>query len=633
MDQSIPSGSQPGGHSSSAATPAVTTATTNTSDKDVVTKNNNNQKNIEENNNEQKNKEKEKEQKNEEKKNLQKNKSFGGNSSNSKYSNVRSGRSGIPIIVTPSTSSSAASIYAPKPSTSAKTTSKRGAPTNTPPPLPGSNETLLSSDDLKLMEQFKENRGMICCPKCSETGTINKNGHTRNMKQPRPQFVCKSCKQLITIQQIEIEITSVTGSNKKRLTERIMQNQQEDIISQQQQQTESSIIDEDDSYSHISDDILMENVDDIINNNNNSVNNGSTDNSVEERISMLEKSVAVMNQIIQENTELKNEMKILKNIIKNMQTEKNTEQLIAEKNTKKNTKKNNNIANNNTTNYSNTLSLDIDLETDYPNLPTGTGTYQTIKETPLSYAQVTKNKKKQFKKKINRYRANNPTEKELIIAERIFQERAPEDINKFLYVYVPVHRRMRSNEIRKKLTLLGIDNIQVLDCYCPDWCIAAILVHEKYVETITEKFSKAKIILRYDYNHLDPIHIRDPKLQSLSVEQKLEQSKKIFNNNMMRALTGMRNTARYSVARSFFRDNYITLEQLQSVLKGNTNNNNSTNNTGFVISSITTDNNNNNNSDSNNTQDDIIMDENQLALLISPTLDTPSPPTISKSNE
>ncbi|KAG2228703.1 hypothetical protein INT48_004015 [Thamnidium elegans] len=162
-----------------------------------------------------------------------------------------------------------------------------------------------------------------------------------------------------------------------------------------------------------------------------------------------------------------------------------------------------------------------------------------------------------------RYRSNNPTEKELIIAERTFQERAPEDINKFLYVYVPVKRRMRSNELRKKLTLLGIDNIQVLDVYCPDWSVAAILVHEKYVETIMDKFSKAKIELKSDYNHMDPIRIRGPKLQSLTIEEKLEQSKKIFNNNMMRALSGMRYTARYSVARCFFRDNLITLEQLQ----------------------------------------------------------------------
>ncbi|KAI8096034.1 hypothetical protein BDF21DRAFT_470962, partial [Thamnidium elegans] len=142
---------------------------------------------------------------------------------------------------------------------------------------------------------------------------------------------------------------------------------------------------------------------------------------------------------------------------------------------------------------------------------------------------------------------------------------------------------MRSNELRKKLTLLGIDNIQVLDVYCPDWSVAAILVHEKYVETIMDKFSKAKIELKSDYNHMDPIHIRDPKLQSLTIEEKLEQSKKIFNNNMMRALSGMRYTARYSVARCFFRDNLITLEQLQSILKGNTSNNNINNTIDNII--------------------------------------------------
>ncbi|KAI9360494.1 hypothetical protein BD770DRAFT_310153, partial [Pilaira anomala] len=144
------------------------------------------------------------------------------------------------------------------------------------------------------------------------------------------------------------------------------------------------------------------------------------------------------------------------------------------------------------------------------------------------------------------------------------------DTNNFIYIYVPVHRRMRSGELRKKLTFLGLDNVQILDAYCPDWNTAAILVHEKYKDTVTEKFSAAKIILS-SYNHMDPVHIRDPKHQNLSTEDKLVLSKKIWNNNMMRALENMRYTARYSVARSFFRDKLITLEQLQSILKnGNT---------------------------------------------------------------
>jgi hypothetical protein len=146
---------------------------------------------------------------------------------------------------------------------------------------------------------------------------------------------------------------------------------------------------------------------------------------------------------------------------------------------------------------------------------------------------------------------------------------------------------MRSGELRKKLTLLGIDNVQVLDAYCPDWNTAAILVHDKYKDVITDKFSTAKIILS-TYDHLDPVHIRDPKHKNLSAEDKLALSKQIWNNNMMRALENMRYSARYSVARSFFRNELISLEQLQAILKNdrskNNNNNdiNNNNNNGFV---------------------------------------------------
>ncbi|KAI8096036.1 hypothetical protein BDF21DRAFT_19924 [Thamnidium elegans] len=183
-----------------------------------------------------------------------------------------------------------------------------------------------------------------------------------------------------------------------------------------------------------------------------------------------------MEQMIKENTELKNEVKKLKNIIKifyNMQTKKNTEQLTAQKNIQEN---NEHITENTTSS-----SLDIE-ESDYPTLSTNNlPPEEIIGEAPLSYGQVTKNKNKQNRKKNIRYPAHNPTEKDLTIAERIFQERDPEETNKVIYVYVPVHRRMRSNELRKKIILLGIDNIQVLNVYCPDSTAARYSVARSFL--------------------------------------------------------------------------------------------------------------------------------------------------------
>ncbi|KAI7875928.1 uncharacterized protein EV154DRAFT_429908 [Mucor mucedo] len=118
----------------------------------------------------------------------------------------------------------------------------------------------------------------------------------------------------------------------------------------------------------------------------------------------------------------------------------------------------------------------------------------------------TKRRKNQF------FRQNNPAKKQLEIATTTFEEKKEE--NNFINIHIPGKRRMKPSEIRKQLAFVGIDNIQVLDTYCPDWDTVLILIHEKYKDTAEKKLVQAGIFTK-EYNYLHISHLRDSKLAGL----------------------------------------------------------------------------------------------------------------------
>lgn len=171
----------------------------------------------------------------------------------------------------------------------------------------------------------------------------------------------------------------------------------------------------------------------------------------------------------------------------------------------------------------------------------------------------TKRQRNQF------FRRNNPSKKQIELAQRTLTEKTED--NNFINVYLPASRRMKPSEIRKMLSCLGIDNIQILDAYSPDWDTVALLIHEKYKETVKLKTEKAGIMLKeYDYYHVS--HLRDSRLQHLTPTEKTDRLKLIRNNCSMRALDYIRNPVKKSVARCFHRQQLITEEQLKEVLTG-----------------------------------------------------------------
>ncbi|KAI7871398.1 uncharacterized protein EV154DRAFT_487672 [Mucor mucedo] len=101
-----------------------------------------------------------------------------------------------------------------------------------------------------------------------------------------------------------------------------------------------------------------------------------------------------------------------------------------------------------------------------------------------------------------------------------------------------------------------IDNIQVLDTYCPDWDTVLLLIHEKYKDTAEKKLGTGG----------------DSKLAGLSTEEKIAKLEQIRNNCSMRALEFIREPVKKSVARCFYRQILLAKTNLKQILTGrNTN--------------------------------------------------------------
>jgi len=229
------------------------------------------------------------------------------------------------------------------------------------------------------------------------------------------------------------------------------------------------------------------------------------------------------NENIMQKKEIEKLKKLLeqKNTKNNMNTQKNItqEQNTQEQNTQKNTQ--------NTMTNTQHDTDNITDSSDFPLLTTATDTNTTV---TLTYAQQAQKK---------------PT--------------------KYKYLYFPCNKRMKPSVIRQKLTLVGVDNLRILDAHCPDWNTIALLIHTNYETDLLAKFHAAKVnSITYDY--CDPIHLRDQRHASLSREEKVTKLNQIFKNNLLRSLSFMRYPTCHSVSKFFHRQEILTTEELESYL-------------------------------------------------------------------
>jgi hypothetical protein len=420
----------------------------------------------------------------------------------------------------------------------------------------------MASKQLEIEEEFEVNRRQLKCTQCESVGTINKNGHNQS-KPPQRQYKCKNCSKSICLSEMKILLKylindSVMTENEVDYSDNDFPDTDDENVIEEDMETED---DEVELVMDVRSEILM----------------------LKKRLNKTEKETKKYNELMKECINLKKEnielKKVIKELKKGKEEQKNSKKEIEKKSDKKietekksskkgkeresdNKNKKDTIEKNNlyyslqqqTNNIQNNNNIPEPLsETEYPKLQPAATMQQQPKIT------WPKRQRNQF------FRHNNPSKKQMELATRTFEEKIEE--SNYINVYLPSKRRMKPSEIRKKLSFIGIDNLQILDTYSPDWDTVLLLIHEKYKEALVLKLEKAGIMLK-EYNYLHVSHLRDSRLTGLTIDEKVEKLKLIRNNCSMRALQFIRDPVKKSVARCFHRQQIITDQQLKQVLTG-----------------------------------------------------------------
>ncbi|KAI7846569.1 hypothetical protein BDC45DRAFT_562803 [Circinella umbellata] len=136
----------------------------------------------------------------------------------------------------------------------------------------------------------------------------------------------------------------------------------------------------------------------------------------------------------------------------------------------------------------------------------------------------------------------------------------------FQFIYVPCRHYMTIKAMRQILRTLRIDNSHILDVHFPDRQVAALLIHNDYAPLLIEILEKEGIKVKKEFDPLDPSILRDRKLADLSNEERFEKAQELHHNNLLKALQFIRAPVKFTIARNFYNNSWITEEELTSIL-------------------------------------------------------------------
>ncbi|CAO0791673.1 unnamed protein product [Mucor circinelloides] len=447
-------------------------------------------------------------------------------------------------------------------------------------PLPGTPASMVSPADIAVSEQYMQLKTSIFCEKCKEQGSLVKFGFTKSMP-PRPRFKCNKCATLFTINHVVDMISALT---QQPLAE---QEDEEDIYIDAQPVPPTPTFDH---FPTASLPILVDNPSpaptadaDTITFLLNSVKQLTAQATANQAkfdyiTTLIEQNKQLeldLHKQKKENNAQKKEIAQLKKLLtaKNTQnTEKQAQNI--EKNTQKNISNMTQASTNYTEINTNPTTM-TQRETNSDTMQTATADalstdqFPSLAAAPTYAAQVKKHhvpSTKKTKYAPGQFRSHNPTNENLELASKIFNDTQLTPTAEYKYLYFPSNSRMKPSVIRKKLTLVGVDNLRILDAHSPDWNVIALLIHANYEADLCAKFRAANVS-PIQYNYFDPIHLRDQRHSQLTSEEKVTKLHTIFKNNMMRALSFMRYPTCHSVAKFFHRQDMLTLEELQSFLQ------------------------------------------------------------------
>ncbi|OAD68568.1 hypothetical protein PHYBLDRAFT_172989 [Phycomyces blakesleeanus NRRL 1555(-)] len=136
----------------------------------------------------------------------------------------------------------------------------------------------------------------------------------------------------------------------------------------------------------------------------------------------------------------------------------------------------------------------------------------------------------------------------------------------FQIVYVPNAIRLPISTQCQRLRKLKIDNACVLDLHYPDRKVMGMLVHNEYAPELKTILASYGVTTLDNFDPLDPVHLHDPALASLSLDDRATKAIHVHNDRMLRAIEFIRAPVKFAVARSFCSQGWISDDQLAEMV-------------------------------------------------------------------
>ncbi|CEJ00367.1 hypothetical protein RMCBS344292_14424 [Rhizopus microsporus] len=122
----------------------------------------------------------------------------------------------------------------------------------------------------------------------------------------------------------------------------------------------------------------------------------------------------------------------------------------------------------------------------------------------------------------------------------------------FYYVYLPTKLRAPISQIQTCLKKLDINNKRILDMHHSDRHVAALLVHDDYVNEIRAQLERFKVIPKDDFDLCDPKVLGGPKYAGLSSDERANCVFMHHSDRMAHTLKYIRAPVKYAVNRFFY---------------------------------------------------------------------------------
>ncbi|KAG1176955.1 hypothetical protein G6F36_010883 [Rhizopus arrhizus] len=133
----------------------------------------------------------------------------------------------------------------------------------------------------------------------------------------------------------------------------------------------------------------------------------------------------------------------------------------------------------------------------------------------------------------------------------------------FKFIHLPIQRRLPLHQLRSNLRHLHINTCRILDIQYPDRHVVSLLIHYGYENELRDKLRKFHILVRDDFDPLDPENVRDPEFINALTHRKVEHARWAFLQRLGPALRRFKSPLYKTVVRFFLRSGPIDHEYLR----------------------------------------------------------------------